>query len=102
LKAPVIATKLQTARIRDHVGLSERRRIRKTAIMDLQIRIQTKVPSDFELSKRYQPLWLLTMLSSRQNQIDDVHYHEAPVETKDMEWHVPLPRSTPGDERWGG
>ena len=42
--------------------------MRKTAIMDLQIRIQTS-PQRLRVPKRYQPLWLLTMSSSRQNQL---------------------------------
>ena len=56
------------ARIRDHVRLSERRRMRKNAIMDLQNSDTNKSLQRLRVSKRYQPLWLLTMLSSRQNQ----------------------------------
>jgi hypothetical protein len=57
--------------------------MRKTAIMDLQLRIQNKSPQQLRVPKRYQPLWLSTMSSSRQNQLMMSITTRQPVETKD-------------------
>jgi hypothetical protein len=87
-KRPVVATKLQIARIGDHIGLRVWRRMRSSAIMDLQGADANKeVPNELRVPKRHQPFWLLTMPSPRQT-ID--HYYEAPVETK-RTWNDQLP-----------
>jgi hypothetical protein len=90
-KRSVVATKLQRARIGDHIGLRVWRRMRSSAIMDLQVRMQTKKsPTNFGCRRGINHFWLLTMPSPRQT-ID--HYYEAPVETK-RTWIDQLPSSS--------
>jgi hypothetical protein len=88
---PIIATKLQTARIRDHVGLSERQRMRRTAIWICRFGYQKQKPPPTSSAEEVSATLALDHAIVKTESIDDVRYHEALVETKDTERQVHFP-----------
>src|ERR1700722_6043145 len=91
----------QTARIRDHVGLSERQRMHRTANHGPADSDTNKSPQRLRVPKRVSATLALDHAIVKTESIDNVHCHEALVETKDTERQKCLSPCRRQGRRWG-